>query len=104
MAARSKRQSERMPSHGCDAAQIVAPSMGVELSPVDVRKTDEIERAVTAFARGSNGGLVVTGSAMAVVHRHTVAALAERLRLPTVCTDRGSFIAGGLISYVAKSE
>ena len=48
------------------AVQIVAPSLGVELSPVDVRDAGEIERAVTAFARGSNGGLIVTASALAI--------------------------------------
>src|SRR5262249_40933589 len=52
------------------AVQIVAPSLGVDLSPVDVRDPGEIERAITAFAQGSNGGLIVTASAPAIVHRH----------------------------------
>jgi putative tryptophan/tyrosine transport system substrate-binding protein len=82
------------------AAQIVAPSMGVELSPVDVRDAGEIERAVTAFAsRESKGGLIVTGSAMAVIHRQPIIALAARHRLPAVYSDRLSVAAGGLISY-----
>ena len=81
------------------AVQAVAPSLGVELSPVDVRDAGEIERVVTAFARGSNGGLIVTGSAMAIIHRQPIIALAARHRLPTVYSDRGSVIAGGLISY-----
>jgi putative ABC transport system substrate-binding protein len=81
------------------AVQAVAPSMGVELSPVDVRDAGEIERAVTAFARGSNGGMLVTGSAMAVIHRHSIIALAARHRLPAVYSERGSVIAGGLIAY-----
>ena len=51
------------------AVQIVAPSLGVEVTPVDIRDAGEIERAVSAFASGSNGGLVVTGSAGAIVHR-----------------------------------
>ena len=53
------------------AIQSVAPSLGVELTPVNVRDAAEIERAVAAFARSSNGGLIVTGSALAVVHRST---------------------------------
>jgi putative tryptophan/tyrosine transport system substrate-binding protein len=64
------------------AVQIVAPSLGVELSPVDVRDAGEIERAVTEFARGVNGGLIVTGSAAAIVHRELIATLAARHRLP----------------------
>jgi putative ABC transport system substrate-binding protein len=81
------------------AVQIVAPSMGLELSPVDVRDAGEIERAVTAFARGSNGGLIVTGSAMAILHRQSIIALAARHRLPAVYPGRYSVTAGGLISY-----
>jgi putative ABC transport system substrate-binding protein len=81
------------------AAQAVAPSLGVELSPVDVRDAGEIERAVTEFARGSNGGLIVTGSAAAIVHRELIATLAARHRLPAVYPARYSVTAGGLISY-----
>ena len=66
------------------AVQIVAPSLGVALSPIDVRDAGEIERAVTAFARGSNGGLIVTGSAMAIIHRQPIIAVAARHRLPAV--------------------
>jgi putative ABC transport system substrate-binding protein len=85
------------------AVQIVAPSMGVELSPVDVRDAGEIERAVTGFAqaapaRGSNG-LIVTASTMAVLHRQSIIAVAARHRLPAVYSERGSITAGGLISY-----
>ena len=64
------------------AVQIVAPSLGVELSPVDVRDAGEIERAVTAFARGSNGGLIVTASASATVHRELIITLAARHGYP----------------------
>ena len=62
------------------AVQIVAPSLGVGLSPVDVRDAGEIERAVTEFARGLNGGLIVTGSALAISHRQPIVALAAPIR------------------------
>jgi putative ABC transport system substrate-binding protein len=81
------------------AVQAVAPSLGVELSPVDVRDASEIERAITAFARGSNGGLIVTGSALGIVHRKLITALAARHRLPAVYSARFYVTAGGLISY-----
>jgi putative ABC transport system substrate-binding protein len=81
------------------AVQIVAPSLGVELSPVDVRNAGEIERAVTAFARGSNGGLIVTGSALAIAHREVIIALAARHKLPAVYARRIFVAEGGLISY-----
>jgi putative ABC transport system substrate-binding protein len=81
------------------AIQALAPSLGMELSPVDVRDAGEIERGVTAFARAPNGGLIVTGSAAAVVHRDLIAALAARHRLPAVYPGRYSVTAGGLISY-----
>jgi putative ABC transport system substrate-binding protein len=81
------------------AVQAVAPSLRVELSPVDVRDAGEIERAVTEFARGLNGGLIVTGSAAAIVHRELIATLAARHRLPAVYPGRYSVRAGGLISY-----
>src|SRR5262249_47872783 len=66
------------------AIQSVAPSFGVELSPVDVRDVREIEGTVAAFARGSNGGLIVTASALAVVHREVIITLATRYKLPAV--------------------
>ena len=78
------------------AVQAVAPSLGVELSPVDVRDAGEI---VTAFARGSNGGLIVTGTALAFVHRDLIISLASRHRLPTVYWNRRFVPVGGLISY-----
>jgi ABC-type uncharacterized transport system substrate-binding protein len=79
--------------------QSVAPSVGVELSPIDVRDAGEIERAITTFARSSNGGLIVTGSALAAVHRQPIIALAARHRLPAVYPARFYVPAGGLISY-----
>ena len=66
------------------AIQAVAPSLGVEVSPVNVRDAGEIERAVTAFARAPNGGLIVTASALAIVHRDLIIALAARHKLPAV--------------------
>ena len=81
------------------AVQAVAPSLGVELSAVDVRDAGEIERAVTAFARSSNGGLIVTGSPAAIRHRDLIIALAARLRLPAVYSYRFFVTGGGLLSY-----
>jgi len=81
------------------AIQSVAPSLGVELRPLGVRDAGEIERVVTAFARSSNGGLIVTGSALAIVHRELIATLAARHRLPAVYPLRLFVTVGGLISY-----
>ncbi len=81
------------------AIQSVAPSFGVELTPVNVRDPPEIERAVAAFARGPNGGLIVTGSPLAVVHRNLIITLAARHKLPAVYNRRLYVTGGGLISY-----
>jgi putative tryptophan/tyrosine transport system substrate-binding protein len=81
------------------AVQAVAPSLGLDLSAVDVRDAGEIERAVTAFARSSIGGLIVTASALATRHRDLIIALAARLRLPAVYPYRYFVTVGGLISY-----
>ena len=81
------------------AVQIVAPSLGVGLSPVDVRDASEIERAIAAFASGLNGGLIVTGSALANVHRNLIVTLAARHKLPAIYPARQYVTAGGLISY-----
>jgi len=83
------------------AIQAVAPSFGVELSPVSVRDADEIERAVAAFARSANGGLIVTGSALANFYSDLIIALAARHKLPAVYFNRVSVTRGGLISYGA---
>ena len=85
------------------AIQSVSPSFGVELRPVDERDAGEIERAVAAFARSPNGGLIVTGSALAVVHRDLIITLAARHRLPAVYYDPYFAAAGGLISYGSDS-
>jgi ABC-type uncharacterized transport system substrate-binding protein len=81
------------------AIQGAAPSLGVEVSPVGVRDAGEIERAVGAFARGSNGGLIVLTTALTLVHRELITTLAARHRLPAVYTDRIFVTGGGLISY-----
>ena len=81
------------------AIQSVAPSFGVELSPINVSDAAEIERAVAAFAQGSNGGVIVTGSGLAVVHRDLIVQLAARHKLPAVYYERYFVTAGGLISY-----
>jgi putative tryptophan/tyrosine transport system substrate-binding protein len=81
------------------AIQSVAPSFGVELSPVNVRDAPEIERALAAFARGSNGGLIVSASGLAIVHRDLIMTLAARHRLPAVYFARYFVTGGGLISY-----
>ncbi len=79
--------------------QSVAPSFGVELSPIDLRDESEIERSVASFARGSNGGLIVTSSSLAAVHRQAIITLAARYRLPAVYNYRYFTTSGGLISY-----
>ena len=64
-----------------------------------MRDASEIERAVTTFARGSNGGLIVTASALSSLHRELINTLAARHKLPAVCYRRGYVTDGGLISY-----
>ena len=81
------------------AIQAVAPSMGVELTPMDVRDANEIERAISAFAHTPNDGLIVTGSALAAAHRDLLVSLPAKLNLPTVYNERSYVAAGGLISY-----
>jgi putative tryptophan/tyrosine transport system substrate-binding protein len=83
------------------AIQSVSPSFGVELRPVDVRDAGEIERALAVFASSPNGGLILTGSALAIVHRDLIIALAARHRLPAVYYERYFAAAGGLVSYGA---
>jgi putative tryptophan/tyrosine transport system substrate-binding protein len=81
--------------------QAVAPSLKVEVSPVNVRDAAEIERAVTAFARASNGGLIVTPGAASTLHRHLIVTLATRHKLPAVYNERHFAAVGGLVSYGA---
>jgi putative tryptophan/tyrosine transport system substrate-binding protein len=81
------------------AMQVLAPSLGIEVRPISVRDAEEIERAVTAFARPANGGLIVAGAAAQRVHRDLIVNLAARHRLPAVYTDGVFVAAGGLIAY-----
>jgi putative ABC transport system substrate-binding protein len=81
------------------AIQAFAPSLGVELRPVDVRDEGEIERAIALFAQSPNSGLIVTGSPQASSHRDLIIALAARHRLPAVYSARFWTVGGGLISY-----
>jgi putative ABC transport system substrate-binding protein len=71
----------------------------VEVSPVGLRDTDEIERAVSAFARSPNGGLIVTAGAATVHHSNLIVTLADRHGLPAVYNERSFAAAGGLVSY-----
>jgi putative tryptophan/tyrosine transport system substrate-binding protein len=79
--------------------QAAAPSIRVEVNPVNMRDAGEIEHAVAAFARSPNGGLVVTSSALAVRHRELIIALAARHKLPAVYYRRYFVASGGLVSY-----
>jgi putative ABC transport system substrate-binding protein len=81
------------------AIQSAAPSLGVEVSPVNLRAAPEIERAVAAFARTGNGGLIVTATGHAARHRELIVTLAARHKLPAVYYERSFPAAGGLISY-----
>jgi putative ABC transport system substrate-binding protein len=81
------------------AVQIVAPSLGVQLNPLDVRDAGEIERAIGAFASGLNGGLIVTASPVANVHRNLIVTLAARHKLPAIYFSGRFVVDGGLISY-----
>ena len=81
------------------AVLAVAPSLGIEMSPIGVRDASEIEGAVTAFAREPNGGLIVLASPLPIVQRKLIIALAARHRLPAVYGLRFFVVDGGLISY-----
>jgi len=81
------------------AIQSVAPSLGVQVSPVGVRDSGEIERSISAFAREANGGLIVLGAPLAIMQRELISTLAVRHRLPAVYPARLFVAAGGLISY-----
>jgi putative ABC transport system substrate-binding protein len=81
------------------AINATAPGLGVQVTPVNVRDAGEIERAIEAFARFANGGMVVTGSALAVAHRSLLVALAAQHKLPAIYYDRYFAVAGGLTAY-----
>ena len=93
----------RNPANPASIAEFVAirsaaQPLGVEVSPINVQDAGEIERAVAAFARSANGGLILTGSASVSVHRDLIIALAARYKLPAVCASRSNVTGGGLIS------
>jgi putative ABC transport system substrate-binding protein len=79
--------------------QAVAPSLGVDVSVVNVRDANEIERGVAAFARSANGGLVVTASPFTLIHSDLIVTLAARHKLPAIYWDRVFVPGGGLFSY-----
>ena len=81
------------------AIQSVSPSVAIDVSPISLVDAGEMESALAAFARSPDGGVIVTGSALAVVRRDLIIALAARYRLPAVYTDRYFVAIGGLISY-----
>jgi len=79
--------------------QAVAPSLRIEVTPVNVRDASGMERTVAAFARSGSGGLIVTGSGLATINRDRIVALAARHKLPAVYSNRVFVTAGGLVSY-----
>ena len=81
--------------------QSVAPSLGLEVSPINMSDATEIERGISDFAREANGGLVISGSAVGFTHRELIATLAARYKLPAVYASRDYAASGGLISYGA---
>ena len=81
------------------AIQTAAPSLGVEVSPINVRDPGEIADAVMAFARSANGGLIVTGGPLTAFHHELIVTLAARYKLPAVYANRFYVAAGGLICY-----
>jgi len=81
------------------AIHALAPSIGVQVAPIDVRHTSDLERGVAAFGRRSNGGLIVTADPAAIVHRETIIMLAARHRMPAIYPYRFFVTGGGLVSY-----
>jgi putative tryptophan/tyrosine transport system substrate-binding protein len=94
----------RDPSQGSGTSQFatiqaVAPSLRVEVNPVNMRDAGEIEHAVAAFARSPNGGLIMTATGAAFLHRDLIITLAARHKLPAVYYEHSFVAAGGLMSY-----
>ena len=81
------------------AIQALAPSLGVQVSPINVRNANDIESGIATFARTANGGLIVTGSAAATVHHNLIAKLAAQYKLPAIYSNRLNVARGALISY-----
>jgi putative ABC transport system substrate-binding protein len=84
------------------AIQAVAPSLGIDVIPINMRDADAIEQGIASFARQPNGGVVVTQSALALVHRPLIVSLALRHKLPAVHSNRLWAVAGALSSYGAN--
>jgi putative ABC transport system substrate-binding protein len=81
------------------ALQTAAPNFGIEVIPINLRDAIELERAISAFARPGNSGLVVTSSGLAITHRDSIVGLAAKHRLPALYYSRPFVAAGGLVSY-----
>ena len=81
------------------AIQAVAPSLKVEVVPVNMRDARELERSIATFARSPNGGLILTGSGLSILHRDLIITLAARHKLPAIYYEKFFVSAGGLISY-----
>jgi putative ABC transport system substrate-binding protein len=81
------------------AIQAVAPSLNLEVVPVNMRDVAELERTIGVFARFPNGGLILTGSNLSILHRDLIIALAARHKLPAIYYERFYVASGGLISY-----
>src|SRR3974390_2614727 len=82
--------------------QSVAPSLGVEVSPINISDATEIERGISDFAREANGGMIVSATPVAITHRELIVTLAARYKLPAVYSTRDYAASGGLISYGAN--
>src|SRR5262245_31025014 len=81
------------------AIQSVAPSLNIDVVPVNMREAADLERSIATFARSPNGGLILTGSGLAILHRDLVIAFAARHKLPAIYYEHFYVAAGGLISY-----
>jgi ABC-type uncharacterized transport system substrate-binding protein len=81
------------------AIAAVAPTLNVDVNPVNMRDADQISQSIEIFARASNGGLVVTGGGAALRHRDLIVGLAARHKLPAVYYERSFVAAGGLVCY-----
>ena len=79
--------------------QSLAPALGVDVRGINVRDVAEIQRAVAALANVPNGGVIVSGSALALVHREPIVTAAARHKLPTIYFQRVFVASGGLMSY-----
>ena len=86
------------------AMQSLAPSLRIQLRPIDMRDAGDIERAIIAFADEPNGGLIVPSSARGLIHRDLIISLAARHRLPAIYAYRIHVASGGLISYGIDSD